>query len=551
MRVTEKQTAGDHIVNNLLANGVDTVFGLPGAQTYPIFDALARSAPAIRTVSARHEQATAYMALGYAKSTGRPGVYSVVPGPGVLNTAAALCTAYGVNAPVMCLTGQVPSEFLGSHRGHLHEVPDQLALLASFIKAAYRIEHPQDTHRVMAQAWRSMISGRQGPVSVEMCWDTMAMSAQLPEPRRVTPDDPPTIDDSAIAAAAKFVTRGKRPMIMVGGGAQHAGTSVLELAEHLNCPVVSHRGGKGVIAGDHPLAVDCASAIELWAETDVLIGIGSRLELQYMRWTGMQQLIRRPEPPPHVIRIDIDPAEMRRLKPHVPVIADADDGTRALLHALKSCKAKSGTEARLSAARETMREAINAVQPQMSYLHVIREELPHDGIFVDDLCQVVYASYFGWTAFQPRTYVTCGYQGTLGYGYPTALGVKIANSDRAVLSILGDGGFMFAVQELATAVQEDIGVIAIVFNNASYGNVRRDQKRLFDNRVNASELRNPDFMALVASFGAAGYQVNSPEELRPALRQAIEDDKPAVIEVIVDPDSEASPWDLLIRRPQA
>ena len=162
---------------------------------------------------------------------------------------------------------------------------------------------------------------------------------------------------------------------------------------------------------------------------------------------------------------------------------------------------------------------------------------------------MVYAGYFGWKALEPRTYVTCGYQGTLGFGYPTALGVKVANPTKPVLSILGDGGFMFAVQELATAVQEEIGVIALVFNNSSYGNVRRDQKRLFDGRVNATELRNPDFMALASSFGAKGYQVASPEELRPVLRQAIAEDKPALIEVIVDPDSEASAWELLVRRP--
>ena len=546
--MSTKQSTGDHIVANLIANGVDTVFGLPGVQTYPIFDALARNANAVRTVSARHEQATAYMALGYAKSTGRPSVFSVVPGPGVLNTGAALCTAYGVNAPIMCLTGQVPSDFLGRERGHLHEIPDQQGMLASFIKAAYRIEHPQDAHRVMADAWREMISGRPGPVSVETCWDTLAHSADLPEPAPASAVPMPHVDPTALKAAAKFITKAKRPMIMVGGGAQHAGGAVLQLAEQLNAPVVSHRGGKGVIPGDHPLAVDCASASELWGETDVLIGIGSRLELQYMRWTGMQRMVHRPEAPPHMIRIDIDPAEMRRLKPHVALVADADEGTRALIDALADAKAKTGTKKRLKAARDAKREAINAVQPQMSYLSVIREELPRDGFFVDDLCQVVYTGYFGWPAYEPRTYVTCGYQGTLGYGYPTALGVKVANPTKPVLSILGDGGFMFAVQELATAVQEDIGVIALVFNNSSYGNVRRDQKRLFDGRVNATELRNPDFMGLAKSFGAAGYQADSPETLRPVLRQAIKDDKPTLIEVVVDPDTETSPWELLIKR---
>jgi acetolactate synthase-1/2/3 large subunit len=545
----EKMNAGDHIVRNLIANGVETVFGLPGVQTYPLFDALARNADEIRTVSARHEQATAYMALGYAKSTGRPSVYSVVPGPGVLNTGAALCTAYGVNAPIMCLTGQVPSEFLGRERGHLHELADQQATLSTFIKAACRIEHPQDANRTFAEAWRTMISGRQGPVSLETCWDTMTMAAELPAPDMVTPEVSPPIDPTAIDAAVKFITRAKRPMIMVGGGAQHASDAVRELAEKLNSPIVSHRGGKGVIPGDHPLAMDCVASYELWPETDVLIGIGSRLELPYMRWTGMQRMIHRAEAPPHVIRIDIDPAEMRRFKPHVPIIADAEDGARALLDKLANAKAKTGTAKRIKEAQSVVRDQINAVQPQMDYLAVLREELPRDGFFVDDLCQVVYAGYFGWQAYEPRTYVTCGYQGTLGFGYPTALGVKVANPDKVVLSILGDGGFMFAVQELATAVQEGIGVIAVVFNNAGYGNVRRDQKRLFSGRSIATSLNNPDFMALARSFGVRGYRVNSPETLRPALRQTITDDKPALIEVLVDSEEEVSPWDLLVRAP--
>lgn len=334
----------------------------------------------------------------------------------------------------MCLTGQVPSEFLGRERGHLHELADLQATLSTFIKAAYRIEHLQDTNRTFSKAWRTMISGRQGPVSLEVCWDTMTMTAELPAPKKVRPEATSAIDPTAIEAAAKFIARARRPMIMVGGGAQHAGKAVRELAEKLNCPVVSHRGGKGVIPGDHPLAMDCVASYELWSETDVLIGIGSRLELQYMRWTGMQRMIQRADAPPHVMRIDIDPAEMRRFKPHVPIIADADDGTHALLQELADPKAKTGTAKRIREARAAVHDRIHAAQPQMQYLAVLRDELPRDGFFVDDLCQVVYTGYFGWQAYDPRTYVTCGYQGTLGFGYPTALGVKVANPDKTARS---------------------------------------------------------------------------------------------------------------------
>lgn len=545
----EQKSAGDLIVEHLVANGVDTLFGLPGVQTYPLFDALARRANQIRTISARHEQATAYMALGYAKSTGRPAAYSVVPGPGVLNTGAALCTAYGVNAPIMCVTGQSPSSFIGNLRGHLHELPDQRATLQSFIKGAYRIEHPQETHRVMNEAWQTMVSGRQGPVAVEMAWDMMAASGALPAPTAITPVANPPLDATQVDAAVKLIKRAKRPMIMVGGGAQHASAEVLQLAEKLGVPVTSHRGGKGVIPGDHPLSIDMLCAHEMWPETDLLLGIGSRLELQYMRWTGMLDMVQKATAPPQLIRIDIDAAEMRRLRPHVALVADAADACSAITEALGTVRPKVGIKKRIKAAQPIADQQADTIQPQMDYLRVIRKVLPRDGFFVDDLCQVVYASYFGWHAYEPRTYVTCGYQGTLGYGYPTALGVKVANPDKAVISVLGDGGFMFAVQELATAVQENIAVIALVFNNSSYGNVRRDQKRLFDDRTNATDLRNPDFLLLAQSFGADGYRVSSPAELEASLAMAIETDRPAIIEIEVDREAEVSPWHLLVKQP--
>src|SRR6476660_985668 len=172
-------TGGMAIVEALAANGVEVVFGLPGAQLYPLFDALQQKSDTIRAIGARHEQACGYMAFGYARSTGRPSVYAVVPGPGVLNTAAALCTAYGCCAPVLCITGQVPSAFLGRGRGHLHELPDQLATLRTLTKWSARIERPADAPEVINEAFRQMLSGRPGSVAVEMAWDTMASSAHV------------------------------------------------------------------------------------------------------------------------------------------------------------------------------------------------------------------------------------------------------------------------------------------------------------------------------------------------------------------------------------
>jgi acetolactate synthase-1/2/3 large subunit len=220
-----RMTGGDAIVDSLLRHGIDTIFGLPGVQMYGLFDAFARNANRLKVINARHEQTTAYMALGYAQSTGKPSAFTVVPGPGVMNTMGALTTAWGVNAPVMCITGQVPSAMIGRGRGQLHEMPDQLATLKTLLKFAERIEHPTEAPQVMARAFQAMQSGRPGPVAVEMPWDMFPASAD------VTPADPlgkranPLPDPGKIAALAKLVDAAQAPMIWIGGGAVDAGES--------------------------------------------------------------------------------------------------------------------------------------------------------------------------------------------------------------------------------------------------------------------------------------------------------------------------------------
>ncbi len=541
-------TGGDAIVRALIANGVDTVFGLPGVQTYPIFDALARNKNAIRTIATRHEQAAAYMAYGYARSTGRPGVYSVVPGPGVLNTTAALCTAFGANAPVLCLTGQVPSPFLGKLRGHLHELPDQLATLRSLIKGAERIDRPADAPAAVNKAFRKMLSGRPGPVSLEMCWNTMAWREDVDDLPPSSSDLKLNVDPGTLARAVDLIANAKQVMIMTGGGAQHAGAEIRNLAETLNAPVTAFRGGKGVVPDDHDLAISSVAAYDMWPEVDVLIGIGSRLELPYMRWSGMMKLVERPEAPPHLIRIDIDPVEMQRLVPHVGLVTDAATGANALTAALKE-RGVSPLNGRRNFAeiKADARRQIEKIQPQMAYLDVIRALLPRDGFLVEEISQMGFTAYYGYPTYAPRTFVSSGYQGTLGFGYPTALGVKVAHPDKPVISLNGDGGFMFGVQELATAMQHNIGVVALVFNNNAFGNVRRDQKRLFDGRVHGSELQNPDFLKLADSFGMTAHRVASPEALRPVLSDAVAADVPCLIEIEIEENSETSPWEFIHR----
>lgn len=538
-----RMTGGAAIVEALVANGVDTVFGLPGAQMYPLFDALQQRSGAIRTYGARHEQACGYMAFGYARSTGRPGVYAVVPGPGVLNTTAALCTAYGTCAPVLCLTGQVPTGFLGKGRGHLHELPDQLATLRSLTKWAARIERIEDAPAIINEAFRQMMSGRPGPVAVEMAWDVMAASADVVTLPAASADPRPVLDDQAVARAARLLAAAERPMIMTGSGAQHASAAIKALAEALDAPVAAFRGGRGVVAEDHPLGLSSYAARRLWDDADVLLGIGSRLEMPYMRWASMMRCITRPEAPPRLIRIDIDPAEFERLIPEVALHADAEDATLALLEAVQGIgRRPGGRRSEIAMAKAEARAAIEAVQPQMSYLDAIRAALPREGFLVPELSQVGFTSYFGWPTYEPRTYVSEGYQGTLGFGFPTALGVKAAHPNRAVVSVTGDGGFLFAVQELATAAQENIALVTVVFDNSAYGNVLRDQQTGFGNRLIGSTLRNPDFMQLATAFGVHGELATSPDALGAALTSAFRRAGPTLIVVPVVQGSEVSPW---------
>lgn len=540
-------TGGMAIVEALIANGVDRVFALPGAQLYPLFDALAQRSGAIRTIGARHEQACGYMAFGAARSTGRPGVYAVVPGPGVLNTTAALATALGCCAPVLCITGQIPSAFIGRGRGHLHELPDQLATLRSLTKWAARIERPEAAPAVIDEAFRQMLSGRPGPVAIEMAWDMMASTGTVAAPVAAVTIAPPLPACDQIEAAAKILANAKRPMIMTGSGAQHACEAVRALAELIGAPVAAFRGGRGVVAEDHPLGVSSYAASLLWPEVDVLIGIGSRLEMPYMRWSGMMRLIDEPQPPPYLVRIDIDPAEMHRLVPHAPILGDADVATRCLTAAIQNAGRTPDATAisSVAAAKRNARAAIEKVQPQLAYLDVIREVLPRDAFLVPELSQTGFTSYFGYPVLEPRTYVSEGYQGTLGFGFPTALGVKAANPDRVVVSMTGDGGFMFGVQELATAAQERLGLVTIVFNNCAFGNVLRDQRTNFSNRVIGAALDNPDFMTLAAAFGIEAHRVATPHALRPVLAAAIAAPGPVLIEVEVAQGSEASPWEFI------
>ena len=541
-----KQTAnvmsgGEAMMRAAVDLGCDTVFGIPGAQTYPLFDAMHRLG--VRCITPRHEQSAAYMAMGYARSTGSTGVFSVVPGPGILNASAALCTAMGTCTPLVGLTGQVPSTFLGQGRGHLHELADQPGTLKTLIKDAMQITDPELAQTQTLAAFERARSGRPGPVTVEMCWDTMAQACE--QQATLTASAPvPQPDEASLEAAVRLIKSARKPMIMCGGGAQHASVAVLALAERLNAPVTAFRSGRGVVAEDHPLGIGSVGARILWDDVDLLIGIGSRCEMPTMRWQSMMRYDAQLTGGRKLLRIDIDPTQMERLVPDVGLVTDAAHGCQLLLERLTGpLSPDSVRRSEIAAARKRAMNALESLTPHAGYLRIIRRHLPRDGIFVPELCQIGFTSYTdAFPVLAPRTYLTEGYQGTLGFGFPTALGAKIACPDRTVLSVCGDGGFMFGVQELATAAQYGIGLITLVFNNGAYGNVKRDQQTVFEGRVIGSDLPSPDLMKLAESFGVRGVRVTTPDELDRALPQWMANDQPVLVEVRCDLATETPPW---------
>src|SRR6201991_3485383 len=345
-------SGGEAIVNGLVAHGVDTVFGLPGAQIYGLFDAFHQAQ--LKVIGARHEQACGYMAFGYARSSGKPGVFSVVPGPGVLNAGAALLTAFGGHEPVVCLTGQVPTAFLGKGRGHLHEMPDQIATLRTFLKWADRIEYPDIAPAMVSRAFQEMLSGRRGPESLEMPWDVFTQRAEVGPAKVFDPFPAPQPDPDRIKAAAALIKASKNPMIFVGSGAIHAGEEILELAEMIDAPVVAFRSGRGIVSNAHELGLTMAAAYRLWPTTDLMIGIGTRLELPTMtRWPYRPDGLKS-------VRVDIDPVEIRRYTCDVSVVSDSKAGTRDLVSAVK----KAGF-ARTAGRRAAIREATAAAEEEI------------------------------------------------------------------------------------------------------------------------------------------------------------------------------------------
>lgn len=536
---TKTLTGGQALVQTLLAQGVHTIFALPGVQLDGAFDALydEQKAGNIRIIHTRHEQGAAYMADGYARVTGDMGVCMVVPGPGLLNASAALSTAYACNQPVLCITGQIKSDAIEVGYGLLHEIPNQLGMIRSVTKYAERAITPEAIPGAIHNAINAMWDGRVRPVEVEVPPDTLFATGPVeigsPAPGR----QPQEIDQDAIATAARLLGEAQQPIIFVGGGihSAEAWAELQELAELLQAVVIPTQNGKGALSDHHYLSQSQYAGKDLLAQADVVLAVGTRFnEATSFSW-GMK-------PGRTFIQLDIDADIVgKTYAPTVGLVGDAKLGMSALINKIPAHnRSRPSREADLTAVKESANKAMFSIEPQAGYGKVIRQCLPEDGIFVGEMTQLGYYSNMTMPVYQPRTYFTPGYQGTLGWGFPTSLGVKVGAPDKVVFSINGDGGFGFCLNELATQAQHGIASITLVFNDGAFGNVKRIQQEQMNGRTIASDLQNPDYVKLAEAFGVTGRRTDTPEGLSTHLQEAMKANEPTLIEIAVP--AMPNPW---------
>ena len=533
-------TVAELTANSLINNGAPTVYCLPGVQNDDFFDALYRDRDRIQIVHTRHEQTAAYMATGAALATGRSQVFCVVPGPGFLNATAALATAGAVNARVLAIVGEIPSIALGKGYGMLHEVADQIGILSRLTKQSFNVSGDQDAFESLTGALSALEFGKPSPVGLNVPTDLWA--AQVPGGRAVAAPiahEPLPVDEEALERAVDLLCGAERPLIVVGGGAQSAFASVRNFADAFAAPVTAFRNGHGVVSALDPLFAPLPVAHELWRRADVVVGLGTRLQTQQMQW-GVDDDLK-------IVHIDIDKGVIGRIsKPAVGIHAALESALPPLTAAIKGrCRDRKAWHATAAEINDRVSLRIEAkLSGQLSYLRAIRNELPGNGIFVDEVTQMGYVAKFAFPCSEPRTFLSAGYQGNLGGGFPTALGAAHARRDVPVVSISGDGGFMYAVGELATAVRHNIPLKTIVFTDNAFGNVRRIQQEAYEGRLIGVDLVNPDFVALARNFGVSAARAHSPARLRTELRKALETEGPYLIEVPVGEFE--SPWEFIL-----
>lgn len=528
-----RMTGGQAVVAALVAEGVDTVFGIPGYHNVALYDALFDRRD-LRHITCRHEQGAGLMAVGYALSSGRPGVLLTTTGPGAFNTATALGEAWGESAPVLTILAANESFLLHRFKGAFHESKDQSGIfdrLSSWYRFVPRVE---DIPYAVREAMRFLHTRRPGPATIEIPSDLFAAEgevATLPPERFVSPAP----DDRQIERAAAILSRAQRPLLWAGGGltSARAEEALRRLAERLGAPVLLTSSSRGALPEAHPLLLGNlgwhSPVKAMLQEADAMLAVGTR----FGQGTTVSWTLPMPRP---LIHLDIDGAVIARsYETELGIVADARLGLERLVEALGPGEGTGwGGQAasRVAEARRLIDSRLDERAPEMrAIMRALRAAAPPDTIVSCDPTVISYWARQHFPVDRPRSFLYPNGFGALGPGLPFGLGARVAHPGRPVLVLAGDGGFLFTAQELATAMLENLPVTVVVFNDHAYGVIRETQDRRFGGRRIAVSLRNPDYPAFAASFGFAARRVVSAEELEQAVREGLTSGKPHFIEM--------------------
>ncbi|MEE8401137.1 MAG: acetolactate synthase large subunit [Candidatus Hydrothermarchaeaceae archaeon] len=537
------------IVKALEKEGVEVIFGIPGGVSIPLYDVLYDSE--IRHILVRHEQAAAHAAEGYARVSGKVGVCSATSGPGATNLTTGIVNAYMDSSPIVALTGQVATPLLGKDS---FQETDPVGITMPATKHNFQLSTAEEIPEVIRKAFLIASTGRPGPVLIDMPKDILEKEGKFKFPKTVyLPGYKPTVEGNPkqIKKAIEMLLKAERPLMLVGGGViiAKADRELLKLAETLMTPVATSLMGKGAFPESHPLSLGVIGMHGRKAgnyainDADVILAIGCRFS---DRTTAMVSCF---APEARIIHADIDPAEIgKNVRVDLPIVGDAKNVLSRMLKLLKT-KLKKGKESEWTRKIARYKKEFS---PKMNYNNVpikpqkiikeIMNVLTADDIVVTEVgqCQMWAMHYLERT--KPRTFISSGGLGTMGFGFPAAMGAKVAKPENNVIDIAGDGSFLMNSQELATVVVEDIPVVAAVFNNRYLGMVRQWQELFYDRRYSAVDLGNsPDFVKLAEAYGAEGIRVEKPKDIAPAVKEAFTSGKPTVIDFMINHEENIFP----------
>ena len=520
-------SVGEATMRLLARYGVDTVFGIPGVHTLEFCRGLAEGS-AINHIQARNEMGAGFMADGYARSSGKPGVVLTISGPGVTNAATALGQSYADSVPLLLISAEAPSASLGKGWGVLHEVTDLNAVTRPLTALSACARNAEDIPKLLGQAFSIFSSQRPRPVHISVPIDVLA---QLVEDdwQPVTPPEKPQPDPQQIVAAAELLTKAESPLLLLGGGATGSAEEITKLAERLGAIVISSNAGKGIVPDGHPLnlggAVCLPQSHELIEQADVVLAIGTEL-------SGTDSYIEKLTIAGSLIRVDIDQRKIDdRYPADIGIVSDATPAVAAIISALENGDPARGAAERVKQVLDGIPAGLQIKElKHVKLLEVIRQALPDYAIIMGDACQVTYTASFALRFSQPkRWHYAAGYC-ALGFAFPNAIGAKFAQPELPVLAIAGDGGSMFSIQELVTAAQNKLPIPLILWHNNGYQQIRDDMRNGNYPRVGVDGLA-PDYLALAKAMHCHSVEPQSATELSQDIKSALESDRPTVIVV--------------------